>query len=159
MFLFHETLCLALGIGVGMIYYHRTGKACGGIITPGFAALYIHDPMALGVSFGAGLVVCWFLKGLVQVTGVFGRQRLAAAMLLALALKLPLPFLLPDSNPWLGWVLPGLMGADMDRQGVGTTLWAVVGTGIATAMAFHLGVAGLDQLRPVFFALWGDSGI
>ena len=31
----HETFCLALGMLLGMFYYHRTGWACGGIITPG----------------------------------------------------------------------------------------------------------------------------
>jgi hypothetical protein len=69
---------------------------------------------------------------------VYGRQRLAAAMLIALALRYPLVSIWGESSLWLGWVVPGLIGADMQRQGVVTTLTAVVAVSIAAAMSVHL---------------------
>lgn len=134
----HETLCLAVGILFGMLYYHKTGFACGGIITPGVIAIYIDDPWKVSVSLAAGLLTWLLLEALVRFSGVYGRQRLAAAMLIALALRYPLVSVWGETSLWLGWVVPALIGADMQRQGPVTTLGAVVSVSVVTAMSVHL---------------------
>ena len=134
----HETICLAIGILLGMLYYHKTGWACGGIITPGVIAIYIGDPDMVLVSVAAGVVTWLALGVLVRLTGLYGRQRLAAAMLIALALRYPLVSVWGETSLWLGWVIPGLLGADMQRQGVAMTLSAVVSVSAVTIMAVHL---------------------
>ena len=134
----HETICLAIGILLGMLYYHKTGWACGGIITPGVIAIYSGDPDKVLVSIAAGLVTFIVLKILVRYSGIYGRQRLAAAMLIALALRYPLVSVWGETSLWLGWVVPGLIGADMQRQGVVITLAAVVAVSVVTAMSVQL---------------------
>lgn len=134
----HETFCLAIGMLLGMFYYHKTGWACGGIITPGVIAIYIGDPDMVLVSVAAGIVTWLALGVLVRFTGLYGRQRLAAAMLIALALRYPLVSVWGETSLWLGWVIPGLLGADMQRQGVAMTLSAVVSVSVATVLAVHL---------------------
>ena len=134
----HETLCLAIGVLLGMLYYQKTGWACGGIITPGVIAMYIGDPWKVGVSLTAGLVTWLVLELLVRFTGVYGRQRLAAALLIALALRYPLVHVWGETSLWLGWVVPGLVGADIQRQGPVPTLAAVVAVSIAAAMSVQL---------------------
>ena len=134
----HETVCLALGMLLGMFYYHKTGWACGGIITPGVIAMYIGDPAKVGVSIAAGLLTWVILDVLVRYFSLYGRQRLAAAMLIALALRYPLVSVLGETSLWLGWVVPGLVGADIQRQGLQTTLTAVVSVSIATVMGVSL---------------------
>jgi poly-gamma-glutamate biosynthesis protein PgsC/CapC len=140
----HETLCLAAGILLGMFYFQRTGWACGGIITPGVAALYISDPWTLSVSLAAGIVTWLVLDLLVRFTGVYGRQRLAAALLIALALRYPVVSVWGETSLWLGWIVPGLVGADMQRQGLPATLAALVSVSLAAAM----GVALLEGILP-----------
>jgi len=134
----HETICLALGMLLGMFYYQKTGWACGGIITPGVIAMYIGDPAKVGVSIAAGLLTWVLLDVLVRFFSLYGRQRLAAAMLIALALRYPLVSVWGESSLWLGWVVPGLIGADIQRQGLTTTLTAVVAVSFATAMGVQL---------------------
>lgn len=134
----HETLCLALGMLLGMFYYQKTGWACGGIITPGVIAMYIGDPAKVGVSIAAGLLTWVLLDILVRFFSIYGRQRLAAAMLIALALRYPLVSVLGESSLWLGWVVPGLIGADIQRQGLLPTLTAVVAVSFAAAMSVQL---------------------
>ena len=134
----HETICLAVGMLLGMFYYHRTGWACGGIITPGVIAMYISDPEKIIVSLAAGMVTWVVLEGFVRISGIYGRQRMAAAMLIALALRYPLVSVWGETSLWLGWVVPGLIGADMQRQGVVATLSAVVTVSIVTAMSVLL---------------------
>lgn len=134
----HETLCLAAGMLLGMFYYHKTGWACGGIITPGVIAMYIGDPWKIAVSLAAGLLTWAILEALVRATNLYGRQRLATAMLIALALRYPLVSVLGETSLWLGWVVPGLIGADMQRQGAVSTLTGVVSVSIATIMSVQL---------------------
>ena len=59
-------------------------------------------------------------------------------MLIALALRYPLVSLWGETSLWLGWVVPGLIGADIQRQGLNTTLTAVVSVSIATVMGVGL---------------------
>ena len=134
----HETACLAAGMLLGMLFYHRTGWACGGIITPGVVAMYAPDPARIGVALLGGLLTWLLLEALVRATGVYGRQRLAAAMLIALALRYPLVTLAGEPSLWLGWVVPGLVGADMQRQGVIPTLAGAVSVSIAAASLVYL---------------------
>lgn len=138
MFYDHETFCLAFGMLLGMFYYHKTGWACGGIITPGVIAMYIGDPGKVLVSIAAGLVTWVILDLLVRFFNIYGRQRLAAAMLIALALRYPLVAVWGETSLWLGWVVPGLIGADIQRQGITITLTAVAAVSIATAMGIQL---------------------
>lgn len=123
---------------LGMFYYHKTGFACGGIITPGVIAMYIGDPWKVAVSLAAGLLTWIVLDVLVRLFRLYGRQRLAAAMLIALALRYPLVSVWGETSLWLGWVVPGLIGADIQRQGLAVTLAAVVAVSIATAMSVQL---------------------
>ena len=134
----HETFCLALGMLLGMFYYHKTGWACGGIITPGVIAMYIGDPGKVLVSIAAGLVTWVILELLVRFFSIYGRQRLAAAMLIALALRYPLVSVWGETSLWLGWVVPGLIGADIQRQGLTISLTAVAAVSVATAMGIQL---------------------
>ncbi len=134
----HETICLAFGMLLGMFYYQKTGWACGGIITPGVIAMYIGDPGKVLVSIAAGLVTWVILDILVRFFSLYGRQRLATAMLIALALRYPLVSVWGETSLWLGWVVPGLIGADIQRQGMAITLTAVAAVSVATAMSVQL---------------------
>ena len=108
------------------------------IITPGVVAMYIHEPARLGVSLAAGLFAALLLEGLVRLSGIFGRQRLAAALLIALALRYPVAGFYGESSLWLGWVVPGLIAADVQRHGVIDTLAAVVAVSVATVLLVQL---------------------
>jgi poly-gamma-glutamate biosynthesis protein PgsC/CapC len=134
----HETICLAFGMLLGMFYYQKTGWACGGIITPGVIAMYMGDPGKVLVSVAAGLVTWVILDILVRFFSLYGRQRLATAMLIALALRYPLVSVWGETSLWLGWVVPGLIGADIQRQGMAITLTAVAAVSVATAMSVQL---------------------
>jgi poly-gamma-glutamate biosynthesis protein PgsC/CapC len=134
----HETICLAFGMLLGMFYYQKTVWYCGGIITPGVIAMYMGDPAKVLVSIAAGLVTWVILDILVRFFSLYGRQRLATAMLIALALRYPLVSVWGETSLWLGWVVPGLIGADIQRQGMAITLTAVAAVSVATAMSVQL---------------------
>ena len=140
-----DVLLVALGIALGLYLFHRTGYSPGGIITPGFLAMELASPGRIAAAFGCAVVVSALLSHLVRGTGLYGRQRTGAAMLLALGLKVVLGDLFPAWPAWIGWVIPGLFGADMQRQGIVPT----AATSLASAFATSLAAALLVSLSGV----------
>ena len=133
-----EILLLALGIALGMFFYSRTGYSPGGIITPGFLALELASPERVGALLLSAGAVALLLTLAVRTTGVYGRQRTGLAMLLALGIRVLFGGFFSLSSLWVGWVIPGLLGADMQRQGVLPTLGASFAAAFAAAMAAAL---------------------
>jgi poly-gamma-glutamate biosynthesis protein PgsC/CapC len=132
-------LPLALGIFVGLVWSRRTGWSCGGVITPGLLALYASNPAR---AFGAaalstlllGVVLTPLLSLCARTWSLYGRERTGAAMLLSLLLRLLLSFIAPERAVLygVGWVIPGLVAADADRQGVVMTLCGTISCSLFT---------------------------
>ncbi len=131
----HETFCLAFGMLLGMFYYPQDRLGLRRHYHTGYHR-HVHRRPGQGGGLdrrrSAASGFCWM--GSCAVFSLYGRQRLATAMLIALALRYPLVSVWGETSLWLGWVVPGLIGADIQRQGVLTTLTAVVAVSIATAM-------------------------
>ncbi|MGB4027150.1 MAG: poly-gamma-glutamate biosynthesis protein PgsC/CapC [Acetomicrobium sp.] len=107
---------------LGMIFYQRTGVATGGIISPGLLAIRSFSPQLCATTILNALIILFILEALVRIFGLYGRQRISVALLLAVSLRLvSSPYL-----PWIGWVVPGLIAADMQRQGVVPTVLALL---------------------------------
>jgi hypothetical protein len=134
----YESICLICGILFGMYFYRQTGWGVGGIITPGVLAMHWADPMQIGVGLACGFAVWLGLIGLNRIFGLYGRQRIAAAMLLALALRMGLGFFWPMQSLWLGWVVPGLFGADLQRFGLGPAILGTLSTALAAGFAAQI---------------------
>ena len=130
-------LLIGLGIALGALFFHRTGYSPGGIITPGFLALALDSPERIVTALIFGGIVALLLS-LLERAGLYGRTRTAAALLIALVLRALAGRYAPISEMWVGWVVPGLIGADMQRQGVVPTVGAALSTAVAAAMAASL---------------------
>ena len=142
-----DVLLVALGIALGLYLFHRTGYSPGGIITPGFLAMELASPARVAAAFGCAMIVGALLSLLVRGTGLYGRQRTGAAMLLALGVKVVLGDLFPAAPAWIGWVIPGLIGADMQRQGIVPTAAASLASAFAASLAAVL-LVSLSGLSP-----------
>ena len=105
-----------------MIFYQRTGVATGGIISPGLLAIRSFSPQLCATTILNALIILFILEAFVRIFGLYGRQRISIALLLAVSLRLVSSSYLP----WIGWVVPGLIAADMQRQGVVPTVLALL---------------------------------
>jgi len=141
---------LALGILAGLSWSRRTGWNCGGLITPGLLALYSDTPLNCLYSILSGVLLAPILGLIVRYGRFYGRERVGAAMLLALAARCLWVYLLPSVGGviplWLGWVVPGLIAADIQRQGLRITLAGVVSTSIAAAFASSIAASFIEIL-------------
>lgn len=139
---FWDGVTVALGILAGFSWGRRTGWSCGGIITPGLMALCTNPADALPMLV-VGVVLTPVLGIISRSLGLYGRERTSAAMMLSLCVRLAALPLAP-SPLTMGWVLPGLIAADSQRQGVPMTVCGAVSCAAAASFASSLlrGIAG-----------------
>ena len=137
-----DGITIAIGILLGMFYFRQTGESPGGIITPGLVAMRFSNPQALCLSLGAALLLGVALRLFFRRFSVYGRQRVAFAMLCALAVRLALPGEWGGEGfPWLGWVVPGLVAADIERQGIAATFSGLASVSVAASWGASLVLA------------------
>jgi hypothetical protein len=131
-------LTVALGIAAGLLWTRRTGWNCGGIITPGLLALSVSEPLGGLFSLGLGVALVPFLSVTTRFLGIYGRERVGAAMLLSLGIEAALACFLPAFPFRAGWVIPALIAADAERQGIVPTLCGAVSCALAASSAMSL---------------------
>ena len=137
-----DGITIAIGILLGMFYFRQTGESPGGIITPGLVAMRFSNPQALCLSLGAALLLGVALRLFFRRFSVYGRQRVAFVMLCALAVRLALPGEWGGEGfPWLGWVVPGLVAADVERQGIAATFSGLASVSVAASWGASLVLA------------------
>lgn len=137
-----EGVTVGIGVLFGLIWSRRTGWSCGGLVTPGLLALHTGSPYRIAMALALGGLLAAPLGTLSHALGLYGRERVGAAMLLALAVRLVLTPFVPVPF-WIGWVVPGLVAADAQRQGVSMTLCGALSCAVATAFATDL-IRGLS---------------
>lgn len=138
------SLMIAIGIILAICYSRRTGWSAGGLVTPGLLAVQAPAPLSFVGTLLMALLFAAILRLLTKIFSLYGRERVGAALLIAIIFRLLFRGRLGVDAFWIGWIAPGLIAADIERQGVLMTLSAAISVSIATAMAASL----------VFF-VWG----
>jgi poly-gamma-glutamate biosynthesis protein PgsC/CapC len=136
----HETAFLGLVLSLG--FTELTGLVPGGIIVPSYLVLFATEPQRIvGTLCAAGAALVVYRLASRRLI-VFGRRRLVLMILLGggvtVALARVAPFLIPASVEFrvIGWVIPGLIANQFERQGVVITIAALT---TVTAAAHALG--------------------
>ena len=137
------SLTIAVGILVSLVYARRTGWSSGGLVTPGLLAIQAADPVYFAGSLVLAVLFSLILRPITRKFTLYGRERVGAAMLLAIAFRLLFRGNFGTLGGtidvfWIGWIAPGLIAADMERQGVWMTLAAAVSTAVVTAFIISL---------------------
>lgn len=130
---------IALGIILSLIYYEVTHLSPGGLITPGYFALFLDQPMRILSTFLVAAAVYALLSVLRRWLPLHGRRQFALAVALAVIIKLLLAdFVIPlrDSSVALssiGIIIPGLISHDMVKQSFWKTTASLL---LMTALLF-----------------------
>ncbi|TFH20476.1 MAG: poly-gamma-glutamate biosynthesis protein PgsC [Myxococcales bacterium] len=84
-----ELNLLAVSIGIGLVvsllFSELFGLAAGGLVVPGYVALYITRPLDLAVTLGAALFTLFFVRILATFVIIYGRRRTALMILVGYA--------------------------------------------------------------------------
>ena len=124
----------AIGIGlvISFLLTEWLGLSAGGLIVPGYFALFASYPERIAVSLVAALLTYGVLRGISQVTILYGRRRFMAAVLIGYLLGGVCRLLVADIGLMtydlrvIGYIIPGLIANDMVKQGVWKTVFAVL---------------------------------
>ena len=118
------TVSIGLGLAASLLYGELFGLAAGGMVVPGYMALYANKPIDVGLTLLAALMTFGILKGLSQIAIVYGRRRTALTILVGYLVGLVFRMWLDSQvTPFtegaiIGFIIPGLIAIWIDRQGL-----------------------------------------
>ncbi|UCH28847.1 MAG: poly-gamma-glutamate biosynthesis protein PgsC [Myxococcales bacterium] len=118
------TVSIGLGLAASLLYGELFGLAAGGMVVPGYMALYANKPVDVGLTLLAALMTFGILKGLSQIAIVYGRRRTALTILIGYLVGLVFRMWLDSQvTPFtegaiIGFIIPGLIAIWYQRQGV-----------------------------------------
>ena len=75
-------ITIGLGIAFSLILSETLGVTAGGVIVPGYIALYLHQPAQVLMTFLAAIIVIGILKILSSYMFIYGKRRLVLTLLL-----------------------------------------------------------------------------
>jgi poly-gamma-glutamate biosynthesis protein PgsC/CapC len=127
---------VGIGLVVSLVFTEITGFCTGGIISPGYLALFIDQPLRLLITILVSLVTYGAVLALSRVSFLFGRRRFALAVLIGYLVGTATQFLPLEALPGeqdlrvIGYIIPGLIANDMIRQGVVQTLLSLISVAV-----------------------------
>lgn len=149
-----ELLPIAIGIGlaVSLFFSELFGLAAGGMVVPGYVALYLTRPVDVALTLGAGLATFMIVQLLSSIVIIYGRRRtvlmILVGYLLGAIIRLILPHGLGHDTGYtiIGFIIPGLIAIWIDRQGLIETFSSLLTASVVVRLLLILFVR--TELQP-----------
>ena len=128
-------ISIGLGIILSLVLSEALGVTAGGIIVPGYIALFLHQPIQVVSTFTVAVIVLIIIKLLSRVMFLYGKIRIVLALILGFFFGYLSRIIYIDTEninsvAVIGNIIPGLIANWMDRQGVIRTLSVVLLTAV-----------------------------
>ena len=141
-------ISIGLGIFLSLILSESLGVTAGGIIVPGYIALYLHEPIQAVVTFLVAILVWAIIQGMGSVMFLYGKRRIVLALILGFFfgyISRNFLYLSEDigSVAVIGNIIPGLIANWMDRQGIIRTLSVVLLTSVMVKLCVMILFGGV----------------
>ena len=141
-------ISIGLGIFLSLILSESLGVTAGGIIVPGYIALYLHEPIQVVVTFLVAILVWVIIQGMGNVMFLYGKRRIVLALILGFFfgyISRNFIYLSQDigSVAVIGNIIPGLIANWMDRQGIIRTLSVVLLTSVMVKLCIMILYGGV----------------
>jgi poly-gamma-glutamate biosynthesis protein PgsC/CapC len=128
-------ISIGLGIILSLVLSEALGVTAGGIIVPGYIALFLHQPIQVFSTFLVAILVLGIIKILSKIMFLYGKRRIVLALILGFFFGYLSRTFYIDSESIksvavIGNIIPGLIANWMDRQGVTRTISVVILTAV-----------------------------
>jgi len=126
------TISIGIGLIVGFIFTELTGLYAGGLVVPGYLALYLDQPFRIIATFLVALVAYGIVWAISNLIAIYGRRRFMACVIAGFWLGWFLNragISITAGGPELraiGYIIPGLIANDIARQGAVRTFLSVL---------------------------------
>lgn len=143
-----DEVTVGLGIILSLVLSETLGVTAGGIIVPGYLALYLHQPIQIIVTILVAIIVWVIIQVLGKRVFLYGKRRIVLALILGFFfgfLSRNIIFFAQDGTSLavIGNIIPGLIANWMDRQGVVRTISVVILTSVMVKLAVILLFGGV----------------
>ena len=141
-------ISIGLGIVLSLLLSETLGVTAGGIIVPGYIALYLHHPIQVLVTVMVAILVRGIIQWMGTVMFLYGKRRIVLALILGFFFGyLSRNFIyFPESIgsvAVIGNIIPGLIANWMDRQGLIRTISVVLLTAVMVKLMVMLLFGGV----------------
>lgn len=154
-----DILPVAIGIGlvVSLLFSELFGLAAGGMVVPGYFALFLNQPQVVLMTVVASLLTYFIVYLLAQFAIIYGRRRTVMMILVGYVVQTfvesvfagQLYFLeahLGGQISVIGYIIPGLVAIWMDRQGIVETLTTLASAAVVVRLIMML-IFGMELLK------------
>lgn len=122
---------IGIGIGISLVFYEIVGLSPGGIVVPGYIALFLNQPFRILITLAIALLTYFIVILLSNHIIIYGRRRFFSMVIIGFLLKWLIEEIIikiPISGIELrsiGYIIPGLIANEMRRQGIFPTLYSL----------------------------------
>ena len=149
------TLSIGAGLAISLALTELFGLAAGGMVVPGYLALFLDRPLIVLLTIAAAFLTWVIVKGLSRVAIIYGKRRTAmmilVGFLIGFAARLLLQWIGSSDEAFdaadfqiIGYIIPGLMAIWIERQGLLETCCVVLTASALVRLV--LTVCGLEVL-------------
>lgn len=137
---------VSLSVVLSLVCTEFTGLFTGGLVSAGYFAYYFHEPSRLISTAVVAVVICLVVKLLQHVLILYGRRRFALSLVLSLVFVwiLEKTFFLYSNVAVdvrvVGYIIPGLIASDMEKQGILKTLGVLAAITLVIRLVVVLGM-------------------
>ena len=121
-----------LALLVSLVFTEFTDLMPGGIIVPFYFVLYLDDPVKIAATVISALIAVGAVKLLSNVTILYGRRKFAMYIIVGILVKILFTYayfgpsyMFYNLSMTIGYLVPGILGRQMERQGIWRTLGAL----------------------------------
>lgn len=133
---------IIFGVLASIVFHELTQISPGGIIVPGYIALLMDDPLRVAVTVALSLLTWGAVRRLSEHVILFGRRRFAVFIIVSFLLRFAMGFAAAEADlpvtaaMVIGYLVPGILAHEIDRQGVVKTLSSMLMVAVALKLLF-----------------------
>ncbi|MFH1490968.1 MAG: poly-gamma-glutamate biosynthesis protein PgsC [Pseudomonadota bacterium] len=127
------TLSIGIGLVISLVFSELFGLAAGGMVVPGYVALYLNQPVMVLLTLFSSYLTYFIVHALSSVMIIYGRRRTVIMILVGFAVGALIRSLgvieLPRASidlDVIGYIIPGLIAIWIDRQGLVESFSALI---------------------------------
>jgi gamma-polyglutamate biosynthesis protein CapC len=154
------TVAIGVGLAVSLLFSELFGLAAGGMVVPGYFAIFLNQPLAVALTLAAALLTYWLVYSLSMVVIIYGKRRTVMMILVGFLVGLVLQRIpvgtvqsletmeqmyqfQPTELRVIGYIIPGLLAIWIDRQGLVETVSILMTAAVVVRLTLIvLGVEG-----------------
>ncbi|MFH1145282.1 MAG: poly-gamma-glutamate biosynthesis protein PgsC [Candidatus Eisenbacteria bacterium] len=150
-----NTLLPAIGLGLllSLFFSEKLGLTASGLVVPGYVAIYFNQPLMVGLTLLVGIATMLVVRVLGRFILLYGRRTLVLCVIVGYllgqlfwTLRSSFGGLDIPASPVIGYIIGGLIGYWMVRQGVIETTGTVLASSFVVRLLLVL-ANGIGLIR------------